>query len=91
MVEGKLDLFKSERTHKKVLATIMEKITATTSGAKTIHIRILSHNSIEQARALEVKLKETFKNLKLSFSEYLGPVFSLHLGSVGYGVSWSTE
>ena len=91
MVEGKLDLFKSERTHKKVLSSIIERIKASTADAKTIHIRILSHNSIEQARILEAKLKETFSNLKLTFSEYLGPVFSLHLGSTGYGISWCVE
>lgn len=91
MVEGKLDLFKSERTHKKVAASIISKIKETTQGAKTIHVRILSKNSIEQARALEKKIKETFTNIKLTFNEYLGPVFSLHLGTTGYGISWSVE
>ncbi len=91
MVEGKLDLFKSERTHKKVSNAIIQKIKETTSGAKTIHIRILSKNSLDHARALEQKIQEAFNNVKLTFSEYLGPVFSLHLGKTGYGVSWSAE
>lgn len=91
MVEGKLDLFTSERTHKKVVANIINVMRETTKGAKTIHIRVLSHNSIEQARELERSIKETFTNIKLSFNEYLGPVFSLHLGNAGYGVSWCTE
>lgn len=91
MVEGKLDLFKSERTHKKVALSIINRIHETTHGAKSIHIRILSKNSVEHARALEKKIRETFTNIKLTFSEYLGPVFSLHLGTTGYGVSWSVE
>ena len=91
MVDGKLDLFKSERTHKKVALSIIKNIKETTKGAKMIHFRFLSHNSSLQARALETKIKETFTNIKTSFNEYLGPVFSLHLGSVGYGVSWCSE
>lgn len=91
MVEGKLDLFKSERTHKKVVTSILNKIKETTNGASTIHVRVLSKNSMEQAKALEAKIKETFSNIKISFNEYLGPVFSLHLGTTGYGVSWCVE
>ncbi|AIO18417.1 DegV domain-containing protein [Candidatus Izimaplasma bacterium HR1] len=91
MIDGKLDLFKSERTHKKVITNIINNMKETTKGAKTIYVRILSHNSIEQAKALEAKINETFNNIKLSFNEYLGPIFSLHLGSVGYGISWCVE
>lgn len=91
MVGGKLDLFKSERTHKKVVLSIINKIKETTKDAKVIHIRILSKNSLEQARILESKIKETFSNIKLTFNEYLGPVFSIHLGTTGYGISWSAE
>lgn len=91
MVEGKLDLFKSERTHKKVATSIIERMKETTKGAKKIYVRILGHNSTEQARALETLVKETFENVKLTFSEYLGPVFCLHLGSTGYGISWTFE
>lgn len=91
MVEGKLHLYKSERTHKKVAASIIEKIKETTSGAKTIHIRILSHYSLETTKALEAKVREAFDNVKITFTEYLGPVFSLHLGTSGYGISWCSE
>ena len=91
MVEGKLDLFKSERTHKKVVISIINKIKETTAGAKTIHIRILSKNSIEKARVLEQSIKDSFSNIKITFNEYLGPVFTLHLGKTGYGISWCVE
>ena len=91
MVDGKLDLFASERTHKKVIAKIMTQIQETTHNAKLIHFRILSKNSMEQAKALEAQIKETFTNIKLTFNDYLGPVFSLHLGTTGYGVSWTIE
>lgn len=91
MVKGKLDMYKSERTHKKVITTIIKEMINTTKGATTIHARILCHNSMEQARELEKAINENFKNVKLTFNEYLGPVFCLHLGTTGYGVSWCTE
>ncbi len=91
MVGGKLELFKSARTHKRVINEIVEKIKSTTNNYNTIYARVLSKNSIEQARALEKELKEIFKNVKVTFSEYIGPVFSLHTGKKGYGVSWCSE
>jgi DegV family protein with EDD domain len=91
MIDGKLDLLKSPRTHKGVLEAILLRLEETTKGFSTIHVRILSQNSIEQARTLEEAIKAKFKNVKVSFNEYLGPVFSLHLGKRGYGVSWCAE
>lgn len=91
MVEGKLDMYKAERTHKKVVNAIVSKIKETTKNAKIIHIRVLSKNSLVQAKLLEETIKNSFENIKLTFNEYLGPVFSLHLGTTGYGVSWSAE
>ncbi len=91
MVDGKLDLFKSARTHKKVFDAILENISETTKNAKTLYVRVLSHNSLDTARELEKAIKEKFSNIKITFNEYLGPVFSLHLGANGYGVSWTTE
>lgn len=91
MVEGKLDMYKAERTHKKVVNAIIQKITETTKNASVIHFRVLSKNSLVQARLLEETIKENFKNIKLTFNEYLGPVFSLHLGKTGYGVAWCAE
>ena len=91
MVDGKLDLYKAERTGKKVISSIIKLIKETTEGSEIIHFRILTHNALEQARILEEEIKSTFKNIKLTFNEYLGPIFCLHLGETGFGVSWCTE
>lgn len=91
MIDGRLDLFKVDRTHKKVIHSIINRMKETTKDAKTIHIRVLSKNSLETAKLLQDEILKTFKNIKITFNEYLGPVFSLHLGSTGYGVSWCTE
>jgi len=91
MINGKLVLLKSPRTNKGVLESIISRMAETTKDFDVIHVRILSHNSLEQAKVLESKIREQFKNVVVSFNEYLGPVFCLHLGKRGYGVSWCAE
>ncbi len=91
MVEGKLDLYKSARTHKKVIQEIVEAMKETTKGVSSICVRILGHNSTEQATALRNELERVFKNIKISYTENLGPIFNLHLGKKGYGLSWCSE
>ncbi len=91
MIDGKLGLLKSPRTHKGVLEALLSRIEETTKGFKTIHVRILSHNSIEQAEKLEAAIKEKFSNVKVTVNKYIGPVFCLHLGKKGYGASWCAE
>lgn len=89
--EGRLELGGSARTHRKVIAMMLGNIKKTTVNAKKIYIRVISKNSIENAKALEQEIRNTFKNIKLTFTEYVGPVFSLHLGTNAYGLAWSSE
>lgn len=91
MIDGKLHMYKAERTHKKVVTGIVKIMKETTKGAPTIHVRILSHCSVEQAERLEKGIREAFTNVNISINKYLGPVFCLHLGQSGYGVSWCIE
>ena len=92
MIDGKLDLFKSSRTHKKVMEEIISRIKETTVGFKSIYIRVLGHNSAEQAGALINEINKEFKNVEITYNDdNLGPIFCLHLGKKGYGVSWCAE
>lgn len=92
MIDGKLDFFKSARTHKKVFEEIIRRIKETTLNANKILVRVLGHNSSEHAEALIQELKRKFDNIEISYNDNnLGPIFCLHLGKKGYGVSWCTE
>lgn len=91
MEEGKLNLFKAARSHKKVISEIIEQMKATTEGYQTLYVRVQSKNSLEQAHILLDTIKETFNNVVVTFNDYIGPVFSVHLGTKGYGVAWSWE
>ncbi len=90
MIDGKLDLFKSARTHKKVIAEIIERMKETTKGYKNICARILGHNT-EHALILKNEIEKHFNNIKITYTENLGPIFCLHLGKKGYGVSWCAQ
>jgi len=89
MVEGKLELVKSTRTHKKITDYVLEQMRETLDESKEIIIRVLSKNSSEHTRELLEKIKEVYPKAKITFNEYLGPLFSLHLGKKGYGVAWT--
>lgn len=89
--EGALDIHGSARTHKKVIQMILQNIKDTTQDANKIIVRIISKNSPEQANILLDLIKETFDNVEATFTDYVGPVFSLHLGTNAYGLSWCSE
>jgi len=90
MIDGKLDLYKSARTHKKIVNEIIDRIKETTSGYKKIYARVLGHNT-EQSLVLKSELEKAFDNIEITYTENLGPIFCLHLGKKGYGVSWCVE
>lgn len=91
MGEGKLDLFKSARSHKKVISEMMEYMTVSSKGFKKMFVRIQSHNNMEQAKQIEALVKEKFEHAVISFNDFLGPIFNLHIGTKGYGVAWCGE
>ncbi|MCF7926667.1 MAG: DegV family protein [Candidatus Izimaplasma sp.] len=91
MDEGKLHLMDSERTYKKVIETITEQIVKTTDGFEKIYLRVVSKDSLELATRLKEEIESKIKATKITFSKYIGPVFSKHLGAQGFGVAWTVE
>lgn len=91
MINGKLDILKSVRTQKSVIDAILQRIEETTCDFKTIYVRVQSKESMEQAMILQKAIKERFSNAIITINDYLGPVFSIHLGKKGNGASWCAE
>ena len=91
VIGGKLELVKSERTHKKVHKYIMSNIDKTLENYNKVTFYITSQNSLESTNSLRDTLESEYKGCKVTFTEYLGPVFSIHIGKKGYGVSWFVE
>lgn len=91
IVNGKLELVKKERTKKNVHKYFIENIVEDSKGFDNITFRITNTYSEESALELLNIIKETFPTSKILFTNYLGPVFSIHVGNKGYGISWFAE
>lgn len=91
MISGKLEVVNKERTYKKVHKYMIENVKEDTKGFKKVTFRITSHNSLESAKQLQSVIEENFPESEIVFTDYLGPVFCIHIGKKGYGLSWFSE
>lgn len=91
VIEGKLQLVKSERTFKKLNKYLISNIKDTLEGRTKLSFYVTSQNSLETAENIRDLLLNEFPGSKLTFTKYLGPVFSIHIGQKGYGISWFSE
>lgn len=91
VIDGKLQLVKSERTHKKIMKYFTDAIDKSLEGYKKVTFYITSQNSLENTVAVKTLFEEKYPGCKITFTEYLGPVFSIHVGKKGYGISWFVE
>jgi DegV family protein with EDD domain len=88
---GKLELVKSERTLRKIFDYFVNQAKKSLEGHSSITFYITSQNSLETAIKLKERLLAEFPGSKLTFTEYLGPVFSIHVGKKGFGFSYFVE
>ena len=92
MENGKLDLLTSSRTRAKALEHVMQFMKdRMKQDYNKLYVRVCNHNSIEFATKLKEEIERVYKNVELTFSNYIGPVFNVHVGPKGFGVSWTTE
>lgn len=91
IVDGKLEVVNKARTYKKVHSYMLENILEDSKGYNKLTFRITNTNSKESALELESVIKENFPDAPIVFTNYLGPVFSIHIGKKGYGLSWFAE
>jgi len=91
MINGKLAVVNKQRTYKRVHKYMVDNVLEDSKGYKNITFRITSHNSTDSAKELEHIITDMFPNSNITFTDYLGPVFSIHIGKKGYGISWFAE
>lgn len=91
IINGKLEAVSKQRTYKKVHNYMLDNVIEDSKGYEKITFRVTSHNSLENSRDLETQIKEMFPNSEVVYSVLLGPVFSIHVGKKGYGLSWFAE
>jgi DegV family protein with EDD domain len=91
IINGKLEVVNKERTYKKVHNYMVQNVIEDSKELKKLTFRVTSHNSLESAENLKAIIEEKFPNSEIIFTKYLGPVFSIHVGKKGYGLSWFAE
>ena len=93
IVEGKLKLYHKERTHKKLHQFFIDEMKndPNNTGKAKLHIRLIQRDSLENLEVVEAMVKENFKNAVITTQDYLGPVFSIHVGPKGFGLCWFFE
>lgn len=92
MTEGKLKLTHKERTFKKLYPYFIEEVkNDPNNNGKTLNVRLIEINSEENLVELQKLLEENFKKIKISTTSYIGPVFSIHVGDRGFGLTWYFE
>ncbi len=91
VINGKLELVKSERTYKKIHQYFVDSIRKSLEGKSKVTFYITSQNSLDSTTEVKDLLLSEFPGSDFTFTEYLGPVFSIHVGKKGYGISWFVE
>jgi DegV family protein with EDD domain len=89
VVDGKLKLNHKERTHKKIYTYLIDQIKEDPHNNEgKLHVRIIERQAKEHAEALKQRIEETFNNPTITITDYIGPVFSIHIGDKGFGLAW---
>jgi DegV family protein with EDD domain len=91
VVEGKLKLVHNERTYKKLHKYIINQVKEQAQDYTYLHVYITNQYSPDSGEAIKEEIKQAFPDAKITYTAYLGPVFSVHVGRKGYGISWCFE
>lgn len=91
IVDGALKLVHSERTYKKLHRYIINEVKKSAVDYKRLHVYITNQFSPDSGEAMRRDVLEAFPDAEITFTNYLGPVFSIHVGRKGYGISWCWE
>ncbi len=86
--EGKLKLVHKERTQKKLMHYLVKQIQSDIGDKKKLVVRMVHLRSKDSLEELKSLLTEVFKNVNLTITDYIGPVFSIHIGKKGFGITW---
>ncbi|QVK20155.1 DegV family protein [Mycoplasmatota bacterium] len=92
MIDGKLEVTKKSRTNKRIIDNfIVEELYKESLKFKRMYLRIINLKQEDIALEIEHKILNKIPNIEVSHTNYIGPVFSYHLGDEGYGITWTAE
>ena len=91
LIEGKLELVHKERTEIRLFEYITNAIQEDVQEKGTLHVRIVHQKSEAMAKALKDKIKGLYEDAIVRITDYIGPVFAIHIGKKGLGIAWYLE
>lgn len=87
MIEGRLELTKKERTNQACYEFFLEKLDRYEKQYKKVYVDIIELNRLEWADKLEQTIRERYPETSIHRTNYVSPVFFIHLGDQGFGLS----
>jgi len=89
MIDGKLDLVKKTRTNNACFDFFVEKIEYYVNKYGNVYLDIIQLNMEEWAEKLDNYVKTNLPKIKVYRTDYVSPVFFVHLGDRGFGIAIS--
>lgn len=87
MVEGKLELTKKERTNNACFEYFMGQVDDHVNRFSNVYVDFIQLNRPDWETRFEEVMKEKYPKVKYHITRAVSPVFSVHLGDQGFGVS----
>jgi len=87
MINGKLVLVKKERTNLACMNFFMEKLRRYEETYEHVYVDVIHLNKQEWADKLIEEIKTKYPKTKIHMTDYVSPVFFVHLGDQGFGIA----
>ena len=87
MVDGELKMAKKERTYAACLKFFMEKIESYFNQYNHVYVDVIHLGMRKWADKLIEEIKDQFPQVDIYLTERVSPVFYVHLGNKGFGIS----
>lgn len=87
MIDGKLELVKKTRTNNACYDFFVEKIEYYTNKYDNVYIDIIDLHAEEWGQKLEDYVKDNHPKAIIRRTNYVSPVFFVHLGNKGFGIA----
>ena len=87
MLEGKLELVKKTRTNNACYDFFVEKINYYGNKYENVYIDIIDLNAEEWSQKIEDYVKANYPKAVIHRTNYVSPVFYVHLGNKGFGIA----
>ena len=91
MIDGRLEMIKKERTNQACYQLFMDKIASYVAKYDTVWVDIISLNRWEFNEKIRETIAREYPKVIIHQTDYVSPVFFVHLGDQGFGISVMAE